>query len=294
MRPRQPVRARRDRARRAVDGRPPCRGAPDALAERVTEVLSEGKPLVVTVHVALCDNESQGIVKVKNPKICDGDRPGSNLYRATSGGLAGTFGKAGYDLVHEEKHDEGDLAVLGVFSRTFKAGKGLEKKGYGGKVKVLVVGLGYRGTRIERAMSDFLWAVGHDGGPGITLDDGTSLPPAGDSHVVGYIGHNYLMDVGDDAPLLSQANGDAERHRGVFALACLSDDYLRSTLDRPWTHIMVLNKSYAYPGAWTVEGLVRGLVAGKNGKGIHLSAAKAFATGKGKPLSKILGSFTHG
>jgi hypothetical protein len=265
----------------------------DDLYARIVSDANAGLPVVVTVHVALCDLASQGLY-VKNEKICDGDRPGSNLYWATSGGLRKVMEKSPFKTVLYEKDGEGMLAARGVWHRRFGASKGLKARGLTSGVDVYVVGLAYRGSRIEDAMRDYLGAVGHDAGGSLDLPDGGRLDVGGRGHVVGYIGHNYLMDVSDQADVLAEADGEAELHRGVFALSCMSDPYLRETVDRPHTHIMVMNRDFTYPGAWTVQGVVRALMAGRGHKGIHHMASKFFADGKGKPLGAILKAFSSG
>jgi hypothetical protein len=265
----------------------------DDLYGRIVSDANAGRPLVVTVHVALCDNDSQGLY-VKNHSICRGDSPGSNLYWATSGGLRTVMDASPFSSVTYEKEPGDVLAARGVWHRRLPATKGLASRGLEKDLDVYVVGLAYRGSRIADAMEDFLHALGHDTAPSVTLPDGTSLSYGGAGHVTGYIGHNYLMDVIDQGPVLSAADGTSTSHKASFALACMSDSYLRETLDRPNGHIMVLNRHFTYPGAWTVRGIVRGLVTGRNHKGIHYLASKFFSKGKGKPLSAILGAFTHG
>ena len=265
----------------------------DDLYERIVSDANAGRPLVVTVHVALCDNDSQGLW-VKNPSICKGDRPEANLYWATSGGLKTVMKKSPFSTVLYEKAPDDVLAARAVWHRSVPATKGLEARGLAADLDVYIVGLAYRGSRIADAMKDSVAALGHDGSPTVELPDGSTLHYGGAGHVSGYIGHNYLMDVADQGPVLSAADEPSTDHKAVFALACFSDSYLRDTLDRPNGHIMVLNKHFTYPGAWTVRGIVRGLVTGRTHKGIHHLAAKFFSEGKGKPLSAILGAFTHG
>ena len=62
----------------------------------------------------------------------------------------------------------------------------------------------------------------------------------------------------------------------------------------PVSEISCTGVAVASAGAWTVTGLLKGITAGKNAKGIHYQAAKAFAAGKKKPLSAILNAFTYG
>jgi hypothetical protein len=269
-------------------------GSIDDLYGRIAADLGQGRPLVTTVHVALCDNDSQGIVPVKNPKICDGEKPGSNLYWSTSGGLKAVLAKEGWSRVLTEERPDDDLAVRAAWRKRFKPGGRLRQLGVLEPFDVVVVGLAYRGARIREAMMDTLRAVGHDDVHTLVLEDGTQVRHGGASHLVGYIGHNYFLDVVDTTELLDAAQGDSTLEKGVFALSCLGDVTIRPAIQRPNTHVLVLNKGLTYPGAWTVHGIVRAVAAGKDGAGIHRSAAKAFASGKGKPLGAILKAFAYG
>lgn len=266
----------------------------DDLYARISADLAGGRPLVLTAHVALCDNDSQGIVPVMNPKICDGERPGSNLYWSTSGGLKAVLKKEGWSKVLTEDDPDDDLAVRAVWKKRFKPKGRLRALGVEDHFDVFIVGLAYRGVKIRQAMMDYLHAVGHDSERTIDLDSGTTITYGGASHLVGYIGHDYFLDVINTKPLLDAADGDSSLHKGVFALSCLGDDLIRPAIQRPNTHILVLNKSLTYPGAWTVSGIVKAIAAGKHGAGIHKSASKAFAEGKGKPLGAIMKAFAYG
>ena len=61
----------------------------DVVARLDTDA-EAGKPLVAHVVVALCDNESQGIVPVP-ARLGDGDSPQSNLYWGAMYGVRGWF-----------------------------------------------------------------------------------------------------------------------------------------------------------------------------------------------------------
>src|SRR5262245_1579475 len=64
----------------------------DGLYDTVAKDLAAGKPLVVQVHVPLCDND---ILRCGGHGLGDGDNPDTNLYWATSGGFRGWFKRKG-------------------------------------------------------------------------------------------------------------------------------------------------------------------------------------------------------
>ena len=263
------------------------------LYDRIATDVQAGRPVVATIYVALCDNDSQGIVKVKNRRICNGDRPQENLYWATAGGLSATLKNAHWKQRSIAYFPTGDLAVKAVWHKTFTPGGARRARGVKRPVDVFVIGLGYRGSRIAVAMTDYLRAVNRDSEAGETVD-GLSLRSGGLSHVVGYIGHDYFYDVDDAKPLLGENQGDSVLHKGTFALSCTGNQLIRPAIRRKNAHIFILNRTLGFPGAWTAEAIVASVADGKSMKEIFHAAAAAFAAGKDMSLGASLGSFAYG
>ena len=266
----------------------------DQLYDRIAADLEQGRPLVATVYVALCDNDSQGIVPVKNRRICRGDEPEQNLYWATSGGLKGYLGKQRWQRVSYEREPSPDILVRAIWRKRFRPRGALARRGLRESFEVYVVGLAYRGERIHQANIDYLRAVNRDRDQVHYLSDGTRLEYGGGGQVVGYVGHNYFFDVGDPGQLLWETRGDSVEHKGVFALACAGESFIKPAIQRANTHILLLNRDLAFPGAWTVGGLIRGLAAGMTARGVHREAARSFAAGMGRPPGVMFATFAHG
>jgi hypothetical protein len=263
------------------------------LYDRIATDVTAGRPLVTTIYVALCDNDSQGIVKVKNRRICQGDDPDRNLYWAASGGLAATLQRAHWQTVHKERFDDGTLAIKGIWRKQLRPSGQLRARGATAPVTAYIVGLGYRGIHIRDAMIDYLEAVNGDR-VATESADGVALATGGASHVVGYIGHDYFYDVPDARPLLDLRQGESRLHKGTFALSCTGDRLIRPAIRRPNAHILILNRSLGFPGAWTAEAIVTAIADGQDGRAIHHTAAAAFAEGQGVALGTALGSFAWG
>jgi hypothetical protein len=264
------------------------------LYDRIAADLKQGKPLVVTVYVALCDNDSQGIIPTRNPKICMGDVPEQNLYWASGGGLKGYLTARRLKRVHYEAHETGKLAIEGVWKTRMPTGGLLRERGVEGSATVYIVGLGYRGDRIHDAMADFLKAVSRDEPETMRLPDETVLEMGGSSHIVGYVGHDYFMDVEDLESLMTNARGDSSLPKGVFGLSCASDDYFRPAIQRRNTHILALNTQLTFPSAFTVLGMIRAVAAGENLSGIHRGAALAFAEGQKRSVGAMASVLAYG
>ena len=263
------------------------------LYDRIAGDLRAGRPLTVTVYVALCDNDSQGIVKVKNRRICRGDDPDHNLYWATAGGLSATLDRDRWQWVQRRYQPESDLAVEAIWRKSFQPGGALRARGVTRPFDVYLLARGYRGDHIATAMLDYLVAVNRDGKLTLKVGD-AEAKFGGASHVVGYIGHDYFYDVGDPAELLGQNRGDSRLQKGTFALACTGHRFIRPAIRRANAHIFILNRSLGFPGAWTVLGILDALARGESMKEIHHSAAAAFAAGQGISLGTALGSFAYG
>jgi hypothetical protein len=257
------------------------------LYDRVAADLKGGGALRVLVHVALCDNDSQGIVPVENRSICNGNAPEQNIYWGTDGGLPSVLRKQRYKQIEYTKPANGPVLVRGVWTKTFAPGRALRERGVTDPVRVEVVGLAYRGSEIRTAMLDYVQRA-HD-------DAGDSAQPALAPHVVGYIGHNYFYDTRDRAPFVLAAQHHATAERGVFALSCNGDRYhIRSLVTSERARVLSLDTNLTYPGAWTVHGLVEGLARGDTLKGIHRQAATRYAEGFKVKLGVALRMFAYG
>lgn len=263
------------------------------LYDRIAGDLEQGKPMVATVYVALCDNDSQGIVPTKNRSICDGRRPEANMYWATRGGLKGYLKRAGWKRVATMDAPREGVAFEVVWRKRFKA-RGELRQRYKGSFDVYLVSVVFWGDHIHEANLEYLRAVNRDDSRAISVEDHGDLVYGGASHVVGYIGHDYFFDVSDPDELIGPTRGDSELHKGSFALACAGHQLIRPAITRENSHILLLNRHLAFPGAWTVGGLISGITSGQDGRGIHREAARAFAKGMDKPFGVVVTTFAHG
>ncbi|MBW2276926.1 MAG: hypothetical protein JRF63_05500 [Deltaproteobacteria bacterium] len=264
------------------------------LYDRIAGDLEQGKPLVATVYVALCDNDSQGIVPVKNRKICDGRHPEANLYWATGGGLKSYLKKTGWKRVETVNEPREGVAFEVVWHKRYRARGELRQRGVKGSFDVYLVSVVFFGDQIHGANIEYLRAVNRDDSRTVSVEGHGDLVYGGASHVVGYIGHDYFFDVSDPIELIGPTRGDSELHKGSFALACAGHQLIRPAITRENSHILLLNRHLAFPGAWTVGGLISGITSGQDGRGIHREAAKAFAKGMDKPFGVVVRTFAHG
>lgn len=230
---------------------------------RLAEDVSQGKPLIAHVTVALCDNASQGIVPVGNG-LCEGDVPEKNLYWGALYGTKTYFAKH-KDWTKIELPKPTDKRILDrvAFHRT------LDYEGV--LVPVYVVADAWKGKEIRSAMTHFLEKTsGHE--ETIVLSE--SLQVNENAHIIAYIGHNGLMDFS-----LPKANGDKDFHSASSAiiLACKSDVYFDGILSETNTHKLLTTSGIMAPEAYTLEAAITRWFSGGSAEETHLAASTAYS-----------------
>jgi hypothetical protein len=269
--------------------RPAVAGATlDSLYQRIASDIKGGKPLVITVHVALCDN---GVIWCGLGGHGNGDEPRRNLYWGGAGGLRAYFDRApGYKRVMLDRGDGKVVIERAVYRRrVLRPSAAWRRLGVTEPFDVLLVGLGYRGREIARASDAMIRQTLRAEGERLRLPDGTRLAIGGHGHVVGYAGHNHLMD--DPAYAFPQPRRRTDL--GFFALSCLSAPYLASHLTSAQSHALVLTLSLMYPGAFTIDGLIQGLAEAAPQAAVFDRAVQLYAKYQRRELRRVRGAFTH-
>jgi len=212
-----------------------------------------------TIHVivALCDNDSQGIVPV--PKsLGNGDDPRNNLYW---GALYGTksFIKRSSDwtLLETKKNVNKRIMERIIFRHT--------------KANVYLVADAYRGKSIKSAVEYFFNATIGNNAKIVEYDD-VKIPIGGNANMVVYIGHNGLMDFDIDPIEKKQEH----RANNAIVLACKSKPYFAPFLSKIGSRPVLLTTGFMAPEAYTLEAALAGWIAGENGGQIKERAAQAY------------------
>lgn len=270
-----------------------ARGTPKNLAslyKRIAKNLKAGKPMVVTLHVALCDNR---IISCGNRRLGNGDAPSGNLYWGGGSGVRSWFdAMKKFRRIHTDKGDGKVIIERVVYHhRVQHPTAAWRRRGVTKPFHIFVVGLAYRGTRISQAMGDFLTNVSSHHTSTIKTKKFGEISYGGSGHVVGYLGHNYLMDVKKD--FYKWPRFTRKQPIGYFALACKSAPYLAPRLTRPQTHALTLTRILMYPGAFTAYGLIEGLAQGDTQKKVFLRGVRWYSRKQNQPLSKVRWYFTH-
>lgn len=217
---------------------------------------ARGEARRVRVFVALCDNATQGIVKV-GAKIGNGDDPNSNLYWGCTDGLAVHFRKNGnWKLVKSES----DVSKAILRRLTFKHSS----------ADIELVADAYRGSEMKLCVTDFEKAAA-----------------GGKFDLVSYIGHNALMDFRQDPPAKVEGN-----RTDVVVLCCLSEQYFGERLKSLGCRPLVMTDQYMYPGSFILGSVIESWRSGGELADMRAAAGRAYAKNQKISVKAATGVFS--
>lgn len=240
-----------------------------ALQHRVAADAKAGKPIVVEVHVALCEKT---IIACGGRGLGDGDSLATNLYWATTGGFRGVFERrdSPWRLIEsrDAKSNDADILTTHTLRRTFTTDAG--------PVEVELRAHAWRGKAITRTFERYV----------ADLRDS-------DAHVVAYVGHNGLMDLGDSAlaKLLAKPPVRA-RPIGTAAIACASAPYLRRVSDDSRIPLL-FTTDLLFASSKALEGTLEAFFTRQSLSAIRTAGAAGYAADQHKPVARMMGTFTN-
>jgi hypothetical protein len=196
----------------------------------------------IAVFVGLCDNATQGIVKV-GAKIGDGDKPADNLYWGCSDGLRSHFKASKRWKLEKSETATGDDRILERL--TFRHVSG----------NAVLVAEAWRGSKLKECYEACEEAM-----------------LSGDNDLVTFIGHNVLMDVDIPAPA-EKAKGKTD----AIVLCCISDRYFRQRLENAGVRPVVLTTQLMYPGSFILHEALEPWLQGKARGSLRDAAGLAYA-----------------
>ncbi|HPR63343.1 MAG TPA: hypothetical protein PK014_03910 [Thermoanaerobaculia bacterium] len=236
---------------------------------RVDRDLEQGKPIVVHVVVALCDNENQGIVKVSK-SLGDGQNPGSNLYWGAAYGVRTFFQRdPSYRSLPVESPDSRKILERVVFLRTLQRN--------GRSVPVYIVADAWDGRSISDAIRQFLFFAAGDHSETVSLPDPDgkvlNLNAGGGAALIAFVGHNGLMDF--DPPARPK-NREEAGSRGSVVFACASKPYFIEILNLGGSFPVLLTTGLMAPEAYTLKAVIESFAENEEQDEILDAAAKAY------------------
>jgi hypothetical protein len=214
------------------------------------------QPGIIHVFVALCDNESQGIVPVPK-KIGNGNDPENNLYWGCGYGVRTFFKNAAeWKLVSKRKAVSPDILERCIFKHITK--------------DVYIVADAYKGDRIKKCNEDFFRSASGNSTDTLMLKD--KIFDLQTAKLVCYVGHDGLMDFSiDNYP---QQKNNAKKD--AFILACASKVYYKEGLKAGGAQPLLWTTNLMCPEAYTLKAAIDGWLLNETGKQIHLRAAEAY------------------
>ncbi len=252
----------------------------DDVYRRVNSDINNGKPLVAHISVALADNEYQWIAKVP-AAIGNGQDPSNNLYWGAMYGLK-TFlsKKRGWNKVSYNGGIPNGVLERIVLSKQVSIG--------GKIVSMYLVADAWDGRNIAETVNNTVkMAAGHN--PEmiavIVKNKHVEIAAGSNAHLVGYIGHNALMDMSFFGSNTLTATPNIEKivpikgnlPKSVVILACQSKKYFLEKLKSIGTHPMILTTGNMAPEAYTLSAILDAFLRQNRSKYVHASAAKAYA-----------------
>jgi hypothetical protein len=219
---------------------------------------------VIHVHVALCDNASQGIAPVP-AKIGNGDDPANNLYWGCSDGSRPLFSKSPHwKRLHVGKVDgTPDILERLVFQHQ--------------KTRALLVVDAWRGKEIKPCITAFCKAMAGQRYETLAMEiDGQArrINLAGGADFLTFIGHNGLMEF-----RVPKYPANPKRKQPVAAalLCCKSHSFFTGHLEEAGVEPILTTASNMYPGAFILHDVLEAWFAGKDRAAIRQTAAQAYA-----------------
>ena len=228
----------------------------------------------IHVFVALCDNDSQGIVPVSK-KIGNGDDPENNLYWGCSDGLESYFSKSSkWTLLSKEK--DVSTTILRRYIFEHKASKSV------------LVADAYRGKEIKNCLEEFLGATEGGFAAEIEVKRLGNLKFGGDSDLVAYIGHNGLME----HRIAAKKTNAETTVRDAVVLCCVSNSYFSRRLKQAGTRPVLMTDQLMYPGSFALHGALESWFNGGSVKEIREAAAVPMAKNQRISVKAARGIFT--
>lgn len=192
---------------------------------------------IVHVFVALCDNESQGIVKVSK-RLGDGNNPGTNLYWGSAYGVK-TFlsNSKNWELISCKKNRTQIILERCIFK-------------YAGEHNVYLVADAYKGNKIKQCIKDVLNSYTRSEFESISFKDNEKDQKffiKGGSQLIVYVGHNGLMDF--KVPKFNLPDEYTGYQPDLAILGCMSKHYFEPVISAATKK----NRSYKPMVMWTTN-----------------------------------------
>lgn len=239
-----------------------------AVQARLDADIAAGRPVIVHVVVALCDNENQGIVPV-SATLGNGQDPANNLYWGALYGVRSFLSRvAGWGRI-----DAQSLPDPRVLDRVILYA---QVQRHSVPAPVYVVADAWDGACIRDAVAAYTQMTAGHRLEQIEIQHGLhklTLHAGGAAHLLVYVGHNGLMDFSLDSTAVASPGAAA---RSAAVLACASKFYFLENLEAVAAHPLLLTTGLMAPEAYTLDALIRHWVGDGETQAVIEAAATAY------------------
>ncbi len=222
---------------------------------------SNNEPRVIRVLVALCDNESQGIVPVPK-KIGNGNDPANNLYWGCAYGVKTYFtNSSDWEVVQSFKSFPDQILERVVFRHRISG--------------TLLIADAWKGSLITSCTKKYLQILAGTDNDTIRFtrngNSQTLLP--GSANVVAYVGRDGLMDFSLESP--PEHNGSTTRE--AIILACTSKLYFKDVLKTAGAKPLLWTTNLMAPEAYSLKAALDGWIKNESDEQVQQRTAAAYS-----------------
>lgn len=219
------------------------------------------EPRVIRVIVALCDNESQGIVPVPK-KIGNGNDPANNLYWGCAYGVKTYFTNSpDWEVVQTFKSFSDQILERIVFRHRASG--------------TLIISDAWKGSLIKSCTKKYLQILAGTENDTIRFtrngNSETLLPGA--ARMAVYVGHDGLMDFSIEPP--PAHNGSTARE--AIILACASKIYFKEVVKTTGAKPLLWTTNLMAPEAYSLKAALDGWIKNESDEQIRQRAAAAYS-----------------
>jgi len=233
---------------------------------------------IIHVFVALCDNDSQGIVPVPK-KIGNGNDPDNNLYWGCGYGVRTYFKNAKeWKTVASIKNPRTNILERLIFKHKVN--------------DTWLVADGYRGSNIKECTVDFLNSSSGNSLDTITVNNGTQrvLLQLTLASLVCYVGHDGLMDFSLD--VYPKKKGTDTKQ--TIIMACVSKSYFKSAIKEAGATPLLWTTGLMCPEAYSLHAAINGWIANETAQQVRVRAAEAYHLYQKCGIRGAMGLFATG
>lgn len=233
---------------------------------------------IIHVYVALCDNDSQGIVPVPK-KIGNGNDPDNNLYWGCGYGVRSYF-KASDDwqLVRKAKAPRINIMERCIFKHR--------------RYNAYLIADAWRGAKIKDCTVSFFNSASGNGTDTVNITSGGKQQSLdlGNASLICYVGHDGLMDF--DITEFPQKKGTDKKD--VIILACGSKIYFKQGIKAVGANPLLWTTNLMCPEAYTLKAAIDGWLQDETGEQVRERAAQEYNKYQKCGIKGARGLFTTG